>query len=122
MAKVGIVGEGIMMGDLKGKVSEDQRKSFNEGVEYGKLQGSKEADEVWSMYFDLLYYIKDSNFFLKMIVEGVDSERLDEHFFEGAKKIYEELIEFADEITEDLDDEEELDEEELEDEESDEEK
>jgi hypothetical protein len=105
MAKVGIIGEGIMMGDLKGKVSDETRKTFNEGVEFGKAQAQKEIDETWDMHFNLLYFVRDMNYFLQMVVDGVNVERLDEHFFEGAKEVYEDIIEFADDITEDLDDE-----------------
>ena len=42
MSKVAIIGNGVMMGDLKGNaIDPEKRKIFEEGIEYGKMQIEK---------------------------------------------------------------------------------
>ena len=104
MAKAGQIGGGIMMGDLKGNVSKEQRKAFSEGEEYGKSKGSKEFDELLEDYFDLLAFTKDSMIVLQTLGNGVGEDRLDDCFGEGFKDIYNSVVTHGVAMTEDLPD------------------
>ena len=71
MAKAGVIGEGVMMSDLKGHgVSEEKKKIFEEGVEYG-VSDFKARIEAFK---DLeVKYVESALFFLANLAEASQS-------------------------------------------------
>jgi hypothetical protein len=79
---------------------DEKKKIFEDGIEKGRAEGKKELDELWEMYFDLVNFVDDVNMLVRDAVEVLESDpELEDKFPEGWVDFAGATVEFADDIT-----------------------